>query len=158
DTVGLLLLCPALAGLLYGLAQVSSTGGFGHVRVLVPLLAGAILLAGFAVHALRMTGEPLVDLRLFRSRAFTGASGLMFLAGRSIYGAMPLMPLYLQQALGYSALTAGLLLVPQGVGSLLPRTIVGRLTDELGPRPVTLAGIVLAGVGTLPFALAGAHP
>ena len=157
DVVGLVLLCPALAALLYGLAQVSSAGGFGHLRVLIPLLAGAVLLAGFAVHALRMTGEPLVDLRLFRSRSFAATSSLMFLAGLSIYGAMLLLPLYFQQARGYSALTAGLLLVPQGVGSILPRTIVGKLTDRIGPRPVSVAGIVLAAAGTVPFALAGPH-
>jgi EmrB/QacA subfamily drug resistance transporter len=157
DVLGLLLLCPALAGLLYGLAQVSTAGGFGHPRVLIPLLAGAALLAGFTWHALHMTGEPLVDLLLFRSRGFTGASGLMFLAGLSIYGAMLLLPLYFQEARGYSALSAGLLLVPQGVGSILPRTITGKLTDRFGPRPVSLAGIVIAAVGTVPFALATAH-
>jgi EmrB/QacA subfamily drug resistance transporter len=155
DMLGLVLLCPALAGLLYGLAQVSTAGGFGHARVLVPVVAGALLLAGFVVHALRMRGVPLVDLRLFRSRAFSGATSLMFLAGLSIYGAMLLLPLYFQQARGASALEAGLLLVPQGVGSILPRTVVGKLTDRIGPRPVSLAGIVLAAVGTVPFALAG---
>ncbi len=157
DVAGLLLLCPALAGLLYGLAQVSTEAGFAHPAVIVPIAAGFALLAGFAVHALRKRGDALVDLRLFRSRAFAGASGLMFLAGLSIYGAMLLLPLYFQEARGYSALTAGLLLVPQGVGSILPRTIVGKLTDRLGPRPVSLAGIVLAGIGTVPFALATAH-
>ncbi len=157
DVAGLLLLCPALAGLLYGLAQVSTDGGFTHPAVITPIAAGFALLAAFAVHALRRRGEALVDVRLFRSRAFAGASGLMFLAGLSIYGAMLLLPLYFQQARGYSALTAGLLLVPQGVGSILPRTIVGKLTDRLGPRPVSLAGIVLAGIGTVPFALATAH-
>ena len=157
DVLGLALLCPALAGLLYGLAQVSSAGGFGHARVFVPISAGLALLAGFVAHALRMSGVPLVDLRLFRSRGFAGASSLMFLAGLSIYGAMLLLPLYFQQARGASALDAGLLLVPQGVGSILPRTIVGKLTDRLGSRPVSLAGIVLAAIGTVPFALAGPH-
>ncbi|HEY6294797.1 MAG TPA: MFS transporter, partial [Streptosporangiaceae bacterium] len=61
------------------------------------------------------------------------------------------------QARGYGPLAAGLLLVPQGVGSLLPRTILGKLTDRLGPRPVSLAGIALAAAGTVPFALAGPH-
>jgi len=158
DVTGLLLLCPALVGLLYGLARVSTADGFGHLSVLIPVLGGAILLAAFAWHALHTPRGPLVDVRLFRCRSFTAASGLMFLAGLSIYGAMLLMPLYLQQARGYSALAAGLMLVPQGVGSILPRTIVGRLTDRLGPRPVTLAGIALAGIGTVPFALAGSHP
>jgi len=157
DVIGLLLLCPALAGVLYGLAQVSSSGGFGHVRVLGPVAAGLALLGAFAWHALSMTAEPLVDLRLFRSRGFAGASGLMFLAGLSIYGAMLLLPLYFQEARGYSALAAGLLLVPQGVGSILPRTVVGKLTDKLGSRPVSIAGIVLAAAGTVPFAVATTH-
>jgi EmrB/QacA subfamily drug resistance transporter len=157
DVAGLVLLCPALAGLLYGLAQVSTQAGFGHPAVIMPIAAGGVLLTGFVWHALHVRGEPLVDLRLFRSRGFVGASGLMFLAGLSIYGAMLLMPLYFQQARGYSALTAGLLLVPQGVGSILPRTIVGRLTDRLGSRPISLAGIALAAIGTVPFALATVH-
>jgi EmrB/QacA subfamily drug resistance transporter len=157
DVAGLVLLCPALAALLYGLAQASSAAGFGQLRVLIPLAAGAVLLAAFVWHALHTAVVPLVDLRLFRHRGFTGASTLMFLAGLSIYGAMLLLPLYFQQDRGFSALAAGLLLVPQGVGSILPRTIVGRLTDKLGSRPVSIVGIVLAAAGTVPFALAGVH-
>ena len=157
DLTGLLLLPPALVALLYGLAQVSSEGGFGHARVIIPLSAGAVLLAAYAVHALRTSGVPLVDLRLFRSRAFTAAGTLLFLAGLSIYGGMLLLPLYYQQARGASALAAGLLMVPQGVGSLLPRTLAGRLTDKIGPRLVVVTGIALAAIGTVPFALAGPH-
>ena len=52
---------------------------------------------------------------------------------------------------------AGPLLAPQGIGSLLARTLVGRLTDRIGPRPVVLAGLALAVAGTIPFALAGPH-
>ncbi len=157
DVVGLLLLPPALVALLYGLAEVSGDGGFGHSRVIISLSAGAVLLAAYVVHALRTSAVPLVDVRLFRSRAFTGAGSLLFLAGLSIYGAMLLLPLYYQEVRGDSALAAGLLMVPQGVGSLLPRTLAGRLTDKIGPRLVVLVGIVLAAAGTIPFALAGLH-
>jgi EmrB/QacA subfamily drug resistance transporter len=156
DVAGLLLLSPALAGLLYGLARASIDGGFGHPGVIIPLATGAALLAGFAGHALR-TPAPLIDLRLLRARAFSAASSVLFLAGLSLFGAMLLLPLYFQEVRGDSALTAGLLLVPQGVGSLLPRTLAGRLTDRIGPRLVTVAGIVAAAVGTIPFALAGPH-
>jgi MFS family permease len=107
------------------------------------------------VHALRTSVTPMVDLRLFRSRTFTGASTLLFLAGLSIYGAMLLLPLYFQQVRHDSALVAGLLMVPQGIGSIAPRTLAGRLTDSIGPRFVVLAGIALAAAGTIPFALAG---
>jgi EmrB/QacA subfamily drug resistance transporter len=157
DLAGLALLPPALAALLYGLAQVSSAGGFGHRQVILPLAAGAALLAAYCLHALRTSGTPLVDLRLFRARAFTGASSLLFLAGLSIYGGMLLLPLYFQQVRGASALAAGLLMVPQGLGSLLPRTLAGKLTDKIGPRLVVLAGVVLAAAGTVPFAPAGPH-
>jgi MFS family permease len=81
----------------------------------------------------------------------------MFVAALSMYGALLLLPLYYQQVRGASALAAGLLMVPQGVGSLLPRTVAGRLIDRTGPRPVVLAGMTLAALGTVPFALAGVH-
>lgn len=159
DVIGLALLSPGLAAMLYGLAQVSSHRGFGHLAVIGPLAAGVVALAVFAIRALRAHGpaEPVIDLRLFRIRSFSAAASLMFVAGLSMYGALLLLPLYYQQVRGASALTAGLLLVPQGVGTLLPRTIAGRLTDQIGPRPVILTGMALAALGTVPFALAGAH-
>jgi EmrB/QacA subfamily drug resistance transporter len=157
DLAGLALLPPALLALLYGLAEVSTEGGFGHAGVIIPLSAGVALLAAYCLHALRTSATPMVDLRLFRSRTFTGASSLLFLAGLSIYGAMLLLPLYFQQVRHDSALVAGLLMVPQGIGSIAPRTLAGRLTDRIGPRLVVLAGIALAAVGTIPFALAGLH-
>jgi EmrB/QacA subfamily drug resistance transporter len=157
DVVGLVLLPPALVGLLYGLAEVSTDGGFDHAGVIIPLIAGVVLLAAYCVHALRTPATPMVDLKLFKSRTFTGASTLLFLAGLSIYGAMLLLPLYFQVVRHDSALVAGLLMVPQGIGSIAPRTLAGRLTDSIGPRFVVLAGIVLAAAGTIPFALAGLH-
>jgi EmrB/QacA subfamily drug resistance transporter len=157
DLVGLVLLPPALLALLYGLAEVSSDRGFGHAGVIIPLAIGIVLLAAYCVHALRTSATPMVDLKLFRSRTFTGASTLLFLAGLSIYGAMLLLPLYFQVVRHDSALVAGLLMVPQGVGSIAPRTLAGKLTDSIGPRLVVLAGIALAAIGTIPFALAGLH-
>jgi EmrB/QacA subfamily drug resistance transporter len=157
DLRGLLLLPPGLVALLYGLAQVSSSGGFASGTVIIWLSAGTVLLAGYTVYSLLTSAAPLVDLRLFRARAFTGASSLMFLAGLSIYGAMLLLPLYFQQVRHDTALGAGLLMVPQGIGSLLPRTVAGKLVDRVGPRLVVVAGMLVAAAGTVPFALAGPH-
>lgn len=157
DLTGLALLSPALAALIYGLST-AGTHGFGAPRTLVPLAAGIVLLAGYLAYALRSRREPAIDLRLFRHRTFAGAAGLMFLAGVSMFGAMLLLPLYYQQIRGASALLAGLLLAPQGIGSLLPRRLAGRLVDRIGPRPVILTGAALTVAGTVPFALAGTHP
>jgi EmrB/QacA subfamily drug resistance transporter len=160
DLLGIALVSPAVAALLYGLANAGSGGGLTRRDVLMPFAAGVVLLGVFVARGLlwRRDGvTPVIDLRLFRARSFAGASSLMFLSGLSMYGALFLLPLYYQQARGTSVLTAGLLMAPQGVGSLLPRTWAGKLTDSLGPRPVVLAGMLIAAAATVPFALAGAH-
>ncbi|MDT7801082.1 MAG: hypothetical protein QOI78_4515 [Actinomycetota bacterium] len=155
DVPGLLLLSPGVAAVVYGLSEMAASGGPGSPRALVPLAAGLVLLAAFTRHALRATG-PLVDLRLFRTRSFAASSALLFLSGLALFGSMLLLPLYYQQLRGEGVVAAGLLLAPQGLGSLLARG-TGGLADRLGPRPVVLAGIVLTAAGTLPFALGGQH-
>ena len=84
DVLGLALLSPGLAAVVYGLSEAGSQGGFADVQVIAPLVIGTALLVAFTAHALRTRIEPLIDLRLFRSRSFTASAGLMFLAGLSI--------------------------------------------------------------------------
>ncbi|SEG31112.1 drug resistance transporter, EmrB/QacA subfamily [Actinacidiphila yanglinensis] len=158
DVTGLSLLSPGLAALVYALAT-AGTGGPARPRVLLPFALGAALLCGFAVHALRTRPprRPLLDLRLFRSRGFSASAVLLFLSGFALFGSMLLLPLYYQQVRGASVVTAGLLLVPQGIGSLLARP-AGGLADRIGPRPVVLTGCALTALGTLPFALPLHHP
>jgi EmrB/QacA subfamily drug resistance transporter len=155
DLLGLALLSPGLAAIVYGLSEAGSGGGFGAIDVVVALAIGVALVAAFAVHALRTRIEPIIDLRLFRERSFTASAGLMFLSGLSLFGAMLILPLYYQQARGQSALDAGLLLAPQGLGLMVALPVVGRLTDRIAPRPIVLAGMALATLGTLPYTQVG---
>jgi len=160
DITGIMLLSPAVAALLYGLASASAHGGFSRPDVLIPAAIGVVLLAVFIIRGLHWHNDavaPVIDLRLFRVRSFTAASSLMFLSGLSLYGALFLLPLYYQQVRGLGVLDAGLLMAPQGIGSLLPRTLAGKLTDSIGARPVVLAGMLVAAAATVPFALAGTH-
>ncbi|PJI86545.1 MDR family MFS transporter [Luteimicrobium subarcticum] len=156
DAVGLALLVPGVVATIYGLTQVAELGGFGHARVLVPLLGGLALVGGFVAWALREGERALIDVRLLRNRPLAASSLLMFLSGMVLYGAMLLLPLYWQEVRGYDALGAGLLLVPQGVGALASRTLAGRLTDAIGGRAVAVGGFAILTLGTLPFAFVGA--
>ncbi|WP_329128618.1 multidrug efflux MFS transporter [Streptomyces sp. NBC_01476] len=157
DWIGLVLLAPGLAGILLGLSQLSEDGGIGHAGVLAPLLAGVALLAAFVVWALGPAERrPVVDIRLLRLRSLGSASAVLFTAGAAMYAGMFLLPLYYQQLRGESVLDAGLLLIPQGVGALASRFVVGKLVDGFGARAVTIAGFLLAALATVPFALAGA--
>ncbi|MFK4085346.1 MDR family MFS transporter [Kribbella sp. NPDC020789] len=149
DVPGLLLLSPAVAALIYGLTRTGSDGGFAHADVLIPLAAGLVLLSWYVV---RRPRHPLIDLSLFRTRSFAASTALLFLAGFALYGAMFLLPLFYQQARGASVAATGLLLIPQGLGSLLARAS-GGLSDRFGPRPVVLGGVALTAIGTIPFAV-----
>jgi MFS family permease len=124
--------------------------------VIIPLLAGAVLIVAFTFYALRRA-RPLVDVRLLARRPVASASAVLFISGFALYGAMLLLPLYYQEVRGVSALVAGVMLVPQGIGTLLSRSVAGRLTDTIGARPVAVSGFVIVTLATLPFAIAGAH-
>jgi EmrB/QacA subfamily drug resistance transporter len=158
DVIGLILLAPALAAILLGLSNLSEDGGIGHAAVLVPLLAGIALLGAFTAWALRAGGRlPVVDIRLLRLRSLGSASAVLFTAGAAMYAGMFLLPLYYQQLHGETVLDAGLLLIPQGVGSLAARFAVGKLVARLGARLVTIASFLVAAAATVPFAFAGPH-
>jgi EmrB/QacA subfamily drug resistance transporter len=150
DFLGLALLSPGLALLIYGLAETATEGGMGATKVLVPMLAGAALIVAFVLHALR-ADEPLVDLRLFRNRTFSVASLTMVLFSVAFFGAMLLMPLYFQVVRGESALSAGLILAPQGLGAMLTMPVAGRLVDRTGAGRIVLSGMVLIVIGFLAY-------
>src|SRR6201996_7743689 len=170
DLVGLLLVAPGIVGVLLGLSNVAADGGFGHRDVLLPLIIGLALVAAFAAWAIRRTpaaraagqagpagGLALVNVRLLRIRSVGVSSAALFLTGACLYGAMFLLPLYYQELRGFDVLDAALVLIPQGVGSLLTRTVAGKLTDRIGGRAVAVAGFMLVTLATVPFAFAGPH-
>jgi EmrB/QacA subfamily drug resistance transporter len=156
DLLGLALLAPGIAAVILGLSNAGTAAGFAHPDVLAPLGVGVALIAAFTGHSLRRPGS-LVNVRLLARRPVASASAVLFFSGFSLYGAMLLLPLYYQEVRGVSALTAGLSLVPQGVGALLSRGLAGRLTDKIGARPIAVAGFAIVAAATIPFAFAGPH-
>ncbi len=156
DWVGVLLVAPALVGMLYGLSNASQDGGFTRLDVWAPVVGGAMLLVAFLITQLRRPEAALVDVSLLRRRSVASSTAVLFLSGASLYGAMLLLPLFFQVVRGADALTAALLLIPQGVGALLSRSLAGKLTDAVGARVVAIGGFVVMGLGTIPFAMAGA--
>ncbi len=148
DLTGLALLSPGLAAFAGGLS--ARTGGL--LAHLVPLALGAALVAAFVAHALRAE-HPLIDVRMFAERAVAAAAATTLLFGAAFFGSLLLLALYYQIARGRSALDAGLLLAPQGLGAMLTMPVAGKLTDRSGPGAIVLAGLALSLAGTLPFAL-----
>jgi len=152
DWLGLVLLSPGLALLVFALAEVSSHGGLGAVVAWLPLVTGLVLIAGFVWHGLR-AARPLIDVRLFGERAFSAAAATTFLVAMALFGSLLVLPLFFQVARGESALSAGLLQAPQGLGVALAMPFTGILTDRVGGGRVTLFGIFVLSIATIPLAL-----
>lgn len=155
DLTGLLLLSPAFAILIYGIAQISTYGGLHSSKVVTPLVIGLVLMAAFIVYALRTRIEPLLDLRLFKSRIFSASNVTVFLSGMVMNGALLLLPLYYQQVRGESVLSTGMMMIPQGIGMLLTRSWIGSLSDRTGSRIIVILSLLVTIFATLPFAFAG---
>ena len=156
DLVDLVLVSPGLALVIYGLAKSSSSGGFGSSKVLIPLLIGVVLLIAFVWHALR-TKDPLIDLRLFKNRTFATSSVSLLLMVISVFGAFLLLPLYFQAVRGESPLMAGVLLAPQGLGSMITMPIAGQLSDKTGSGKIVPFGLIGVLASVVWLTQIGAH-
>ncbi|HMI69597.1 MAG TPA: MFS transporter, partial [Solirubrobacteraceae bacterium] len=156
DWLGAALLCPGLTGIVFGLSETESQGGIDHPIAFGPIVAGVALVALFTRHSLRVA-RPLIEVRLFRSPGFRAAESTTFLLGAALFGTLLILPLYYQVDRGESALSAGLLLAPQGIGAALMLPISGRLTDRIGGGPVVIAGCSVIALATLPFMFVSDH-
>jgi EmrB/QacA subfamily drug resistance transporter len=156
DVRGLALMATGLPLLTYGLAEIGITHGFSSAKVIVPVLASALLLPAFVWHALGRRA-PLLDLRLYRRSTYASASLVIFFIGAALFGAIILLPLYFQQVRGESVIDTGLLLGPQGLGMALVMPFVGRLVDKAGGGPLAFGGVLLTMVAGVPLGLIGPH-
>ncbi|HEX4403090.1 MAG TPA: MDR family MFS transporter [Galbitalea sp.] len=154
DVVGLVLIAPALAALLYGLSKASADGGFGNAQVWIPVVVGTVLLAAFILWAVRKRGAAIIDISLLTVRSLRSSSTVLVFLGAALFASSFLLPLFFQILRGDSVLDAGLLLIPQGVGSLLARFFAGRLVERFGARTVAITCFLLVAITTIPFALA----
>jgi EmrB/QacA subfamily drug resistance transporter len=156
DVRGLLLLSPGLALLLFGLSRAAGPAGLTGASTVVGVALGALLIAAFVVHAARVGSErALIDVSLFARRSFLAPVTIGFLFSFLMSGALILYPLYWQIVRGESALHAGLLVGPQGLGSLITISVIGRLADRYGAARLAPIGLVLALAGTLIYTRVG---
>jgi EmrB/QacA subfamily drug resistance transporter len=155
DGWGLALLSPGLALLVYALSQAGEDAQVSNPRVYAGLVAGVALLVAFGVRAARRTDRALVDVRLFGRRPFATAVAALFFYSIGMFGVLILVPLYDQTVRGGSALDAGLLTAPLGLGAILTMPLAGRFVDRAGPRIPGIAGVLVVLLGTSAFTTVG---
>lgn len=145
DLPGTLLASGGLFGIVYGLVR-GPADGWTDSLVLTALFAGGALLAGFVLYSTRAQ-NPMLPMRLFRSRAFSGINAASLLMFVGMFGSIFLLSQYMQGVLGYSPTEAGLRMLPWTGMPMLVAPVAGILSDRVGGRPVVATGLFLQAVG-----------
>ncbi len=148
DYIGLGLLSVWLATLQYILDKGQELDWFSSHTILWCAMISAAAFLWFVVHELT-TPHPIVDLRVLKNRNFAIGASMILLLGALLYGTIAVLPLFMQNLLGYTALDAGIAMSPRGVGAFLTTVIVGRLVGKISNRILIGAGFLLLAYSSL---------
>ena len=136
-------------GLLYGVSEASNRG-WGDALVLSCIVIGIIFIVLFAHRQLHLD-DPFLDLTVFKYGEFTLAAVLSSAVNLAMVGVEMLLPLYIQNIRGESAFHSGLMLLPGALMLGLMSPVTGRLFDRYGARFLSITGLTLLIIGTVPF-------
>lgn len=136
---------------LLGFTNVSSDG-WGDLATVVSPIIGGVLLIGLLVWRQLRLEDPFLDVRVFKSKRFTLTTLAMVLSTMAMMGVEMMLPTYLQNVHGLSALDSGLTLLPGALLMGLFSPIAGKLYEKAGIQRLTIAGFSILAIGTIPFA------
>lgn len=143
DWLGLALMMIGLGALQLMLEEGQQDYWFQSRFIVVTAIVAVVGLALFTWRELQTT-RPAVELRLLKNPSFTTATILGGILGMGLLGTLFLLPLYLQNLIGYSAMQAGEILVPRSLAMVVLMPISGRLYNRLGPRILVTAGLLVS--------------
>jgi DHA2 family multidrug resistance protein len=142
DLIGVLLLASGVGLFQLLVDQGEDLGWFHSDPFVLGAVASVLLLVGFVAWELDHP-DPAVDLHVFRDRNFATASAVNVAVGVGLMGGLFMLPLFLQQMLGFNAMQSGLILVPGAIATAVAMPICGRLSDRMDPRILTVSGLLV---------------
>ena len=123
-------------------------GWFGSRTIVTLTVLSAANLTLFVWRSLTVS-RPIVNLRLLKNKALALGSFGIGLFGLTLYGVMVVLPIFLQEHMGYEPQTTGLVMAPQGIGAMISMGLAGRLLNRhVSPRLLALTGIMLGALGS----------
>ena len=147
DVLSLLLSTVAFGGIVFALATLAETP-FSDVIVWSPLVVGVLALVLFVLRQFKMEA-PMIDLRVFKFPMFALGTLLMFATLFVILTVAILIPIYLKSVLGYTAIAAGLLMLPGNVLNIIMSPIVGTNFDKVGAKIFTRIGFSMISLAAI---------
>lgn len=149
DVLSIILSTLGFGGIVYGFSSAGGHGdgggGWTSPVVIATLAVGALSLLVFSIRQLKMR-EPMMDLRAFKFPMFTIGLILIFICMMMMLSSMLILPMYLQQGMAVTALTAGLVLLPGSLLNGFLSPVMGRLFDKFGPKWLVTIGLAVVAV------------
>ncbi|MFH6406937.1 DHA2 family efflux MFS transporter permease subunit [Staphylococcus aureus] len=141
DIPGIIFSTIGFGALLYGFSEAGNKG-WGSVEIETMFAIGIIFIILFVIRELRMKA-PMLNLEVLKFTTFTLTTVINMVVMMSLYGGMILLPIYLQNLRGFSALDSGLLLLPGSLIMGLLGPFAGKLLDTIGLKPLAIFGIAV---------------
>lgn len=141
DIPGIIFSTIGFGALLYGFSEAGNKG-WGSVEIETMFAIGIIFIILFVIRELRMKA-PMLNLEVLKFPTFTLTTVINMVVMMSLYGGMILLPIYLQNLRGFSALDSGLLLLPGSLIMGLLGPFAGKLLDTIGLKPLAIFGIAV---------------
>jgi len=147
DYKGFSLAAVGFSSILYAFSY-APTWHWDDWRIVTLLMVGCACIAAWIIVELREK-KPLLDLHMFKRGGFSLGIGLTFVTTIGLFSLVFLLPLFLQNLRGFSALASGLMVLPSVIGSMISMPFAGRLYDRIGPRFPTVLGLIITGITSL---------
>ncbi|MCM3397630.1 DHA2 family efflux MFS transporter permease subunit [Oceanobacillus profundus] len=151
DILSIILSTLGFGGLLYGFSAAGNSG-WTSMQVVLSLLIGALALVWFIFRQLKLE-QPILEFRVFKYSVFTITTVLGMVLFIAMIGAAVILPLMMQNMLGFSALESGLALLPGALLMGIMSPITGRLFDKFGARWLSIIGVTILVITTFMFAI-----
>ncbi|MFC7321271.1 MDR family MFS transporter [Halobacillus campisalis] len=149
DVLSIILSSLGFGGLLYGFSTAGNTG-WGDQQVLISMAVGAVALTTFILRQFKLK-QPILEFRVFKIKVFTLTTVLGMVVFIALIGGATVLPLFMQNMLGFTALESGLMLLPGALLMGFMNPITGRLFDKFGARWLAIIGLLIVTTTTFMF-------
>lgn len=151
DVFGILTLALMSIALIYGITKAADEASFNNKQTILWLSIGIILIVVYVSYNKIRKNQTVLPLSLFKHKTYLAASSGLFLANIAIMGPMLILPLFFITIHQFTPSQAALALMPQGIGMLVTRPLIGKLIDKIGAKYVVLVSLAIALIGSIPL-------
>lgn len=151
DIFGIIVLALMNVVLIISITEAAEHASFNNTSTILWMCSGFSLVMIYLVHDRISKKQTVLPINLFRRKTFLAASSGLFLANIAIMGPMLILPLFFINIHDMTPIQASLALIPQGIGMLITRPLIGKMIDRIGAKFVVIVSLLISLIGSVPF-------